>query len=210
MEELQWEEGRNKLWKELGSLEPQQIESRIGLSCRDGRYVVPFLGRDCSVDIPAGHIQVSVSDPLAGDPDFELLLLTYLLRSMHIDPSGKWVSEKELPGGSNFFSGQHRLPFEALEKRFGEDVAGFRRRCQALQGRELEFGDASFAFEPLACIPLACVLYGQDEEFPPRITLLFDSTISYQLPLDMVLALVHSFAVVLQSPLPGDTRCPDS
>ena len=209
MEELQWNEGRIKLWKELGTLEPRQIEARIGLSCRNGRYVVCFLGRDYAVDIPAGHIHVTSSDPLAGNSDFELLLLTYLLRSMNIDPSGKWVSEKELPGGSNFFSGQHRLPFAALEKCFGADVAGFRRCCQALHGRELEFGDASYAFEPLARIPLACVLYGQDEEFPPRITLLFDSTIAYQLPLDIVLALVHSFAVVLQSPLHGDTVCPN-
>ena len=70
-------------------------------------------------------------------------------------------------------------------------------------------GDHCAGVPYLATVLVACVLYGQDEEFPPRITLLFDSTISYQLPLDMVLALVHSFAVVLQSPLSGDARCPD-
>ncbi len=199
MEELQWEEGRNKLWKDLRSANPEQIEERIGVSGNGGRYRLPFLGRDYFVDVSAERIQGLETDQLFRDPEFELLLLMYLLRSMHIDPSGKWVSEKELPGGANFFTGPHRLPAEALEKRYGADVEGFRRRCQMLGGRALGYGDASFAFVPLACIPLACVLWGQDEEFPPRVTLLFDSTIEFQLPLDMVLALGHSFAVVLQA-----------
>jgi hypothetical protein len=137
MEELQWEEERNKLWEDLRSANPEQIEQRIGVSGNGGRYRLPFLGREYFVDVAAGRIQGPETDQLSRDPEFELLLLMYLLRSMHIDPSGKWVSEKELPGGTNFF--------------------------------------------------------------PPRITLLFDSTIEFQLPLDMVLALGHSFAMVLQA-----------
>jgi hypothetical protein len=62
----------------------------------------------------------------------------------------------------------------------------------------LDFGDASFAFEPLPRIPLACVLYAADEEFPARVTFLFDSTIEFQLPMEIILALGHCFVVKLE------------
>jgi hypothetical protein len=134
---------------------------------------------------------------LEADPELELLLLIYLIRSTEIEPSGRWINEKQLPGGSNFFTGPHHLPTDILEKRYGTDVEMFRRHADQLEGKPLDFGDAAFAFEPLPRIPLACVLYAADEEFPARVTFLFDSTIEYQLPLDIVLALGHCFAILL-------------
>ena len=62
----------------------------------------------------------------------------------------------------------------------------------------MDFGDASFAFEPLPRIPLACVLFAADEEFPARVTFLFDSTIEFQLPMEIILALGHCFALKLE------------
>ena len=73
----------------------------------------------------------------------------------------------------------------------------FRSHCSQLGGKTLAFGDASFSFEALPRIPLACVLFAADEEFPARVTFLFDSTIQFQLPMEIILSLGHSFAVKL-------------
>jgi hypothetical protein len=125
-------------------------------------------------------------------------MLIYLLRATEIEPSGRWVNEKQLPGGSNFFTGPHHLPTDVLERRYGSDVERFSRHCLELGGTALEFGDASFAFEALPRIPLACVLFAADEEFPARVTFLFDSTIEFQVPMEILLSLGHCFAVKLE------------
>ena len=199
MGELQFDSGRQKLWQDLGSLDPPRVRDRTGVSWRDGCYHLPFLGTVYPIDPGSMRIHCPAEDPLDKDPEFELLMLVYLIRAMEIEPSGKWVNEKELPGGSNFFTGPHHLPVDSLEKRYGTDLEMFHRHCLQLAGKALDFGDASYAFEPLPRIPLACVLFATDEEFPARVTFLFDSTIEFQLPLDIVLALGHCFAVVIEN-----------
>jgi hypothetical protein len=196
--ELQFDSGRQKHWLDLAALDPKEVEDRTGVCWREGCYHLPFLGTSYRVDRESTHIHCPADDPLAEDPEFELLMLIYLLRATEIEPSGKWLNEKQLPGGSNFFSGPHHLPNDVLEQRYGSDVETFRRHCSQLGGKPLDFGDASFAFEPLPRIPLACVLFALDEEFPARVTFLFDSTIEFQLPMEIILALVHCFAVKLE------------
>jgi hypothetical protein len=195
---LQFESGRQKLWQDLAASDPKEVTERTGAPWREGRYRLPFLGTPHDVEPAGRHIRCPVDDPLAGDAEFELLMLVYLLRTKEIEPSGRWVNEKQLPGGSTFFTGPHHLPMAGLARRYGRDVHLFRRHCGRVGGRALEFGEASYAFEPLPRIPLGCVLFTADEEFPAQVTFLFDSTIPYHLPLDIVLALTHCFAVRLE------------
>jgi hypothetical protein len=140
---------------------------------------------------PSERIAGPLQDQLLEDPEFELLALTYLIQAQELPLDGKWISEKDLPGGSTFFRGPHALPVQPLLGRFGNDLEAFRRAGLALGGQGLQFGDAAFRFATLPRIPTACVLWRQDEEFPARITMMFDRTLARQLPLDVVLALVH-------------------
>jgi hypothetical protein len=39
-------------------------------------------------------------------------------------------------------------------------------------------------------VPLAYILWEGDEEFPPKVAVLFDSTIQFHLPLDMIWCMV--------------------
>jgi len=179
-------------------LDSGEVEKRTGVSWQDGCYHLPLLGTPYRVEPASERIHCPAEDPLAGDAEFELLMLIYLIRATEIEPSGQWVNEKQLPGGSNFFTGPHHLPTDTLEQRYGSDAQLFRRHCSQLGGKVLDFGDASFAFEPLPRIPLACVLFAADEEFPARVTFLFDSTIEFQLPMEIILSLGHCFAVKLE------------
>ena len=100
---LQFDSGRHKHWLDLAALDPKEVGDRTGVSWREGRYHLPFLGTSYPIDCESMHIHCLADDPLAEDPEFELLMLIYLLRATEIEPSGKWVNEKQLPGGSNFF-----------------------------------------------------------------------------------------------------------
>jgi hypothetical protein len=198
VEEFQFDSGRQKHWQDLAARAPGEVEKRSGVPWRDGSYRLPLVGTTYRVEPASTRIHCPADDPLDGDAEFELLMLIYLLRITEIEPSGQWINEKQIPGGSNFFTGPHHLPTDTLERRYGSDVQRFRRHCLELGGKALGFGDASFAFEALPRVPLACVLFAADEEFPARVTFMFDSTIEFQLPMEIILSLGHCFAVKLE------------
>jgi len=186
-----FDSGRLKLWKALAGEPAEEVGRRSLARARDGGFELAFLDRAYLVHPPSGRIAGPLQDQLLEDPEFELLALTYLTQAQELPLEGQWISEKDLPGGSTFFRGPHALPVQPLLQRFGNDLEAFRRAGLALGGESLQFGDAAFRFEALPRIPTACVLWRQDEEFPARITMMFDRTLARQLPLDVVLALVH-------------------
>ena len=131
-------------------------------------------------------------DYLRDNPDFQLLIISYLLYAQNIEPLGKWISEKDVKGGSLFFRGPHALPSIPLERTFGDNGELFRDKAQALGGQKQEFGDISMSFTVLPRISMTIVIWLKDEEFPARATFMFDSTIDSHLPLDVISAMVQS------------------
>ncbi len=192
-----FDSGRLKLWKDLAGEPAEEVSRRCLVRAGDGGFELAFLDRAYLVHPPSGRISCPLQDPLLEDAEFELLALTYLTQTQELPLEGKWISEKDLPGGSTFFRGPHALPVQPLLRRFGNDLEAFRRASLALGGEGLQFGDAAFRFATLPRIPTACVLWAQDEEFPARMTVMFDRTLARQLPLDVVLALVHCLGVRL-------------
>jgi hypothetical protein len=123
-------------------------------------------------------------------PFFFLMVLVYLTEAKDIQPVHSWVSEKDLKGGSTFFRGPHRLHVDELEALYGKNPEAFLRAGRSLGGSEIFYGDKGFALEALPKVPLAYILWRGDEEFPPRIGVLFDSTIQSHLPLDIIWCMV--------------------
>lgn len=123
-------------------------------------------------------------------PFFVLMILVYLVEAKDLKPTHTWISEKDLKGGSTFFRGPHHLQVEELEARYGKEPEAFLRAGRKLGGNEILYGDKGFALDVFPKIPLAYVLWKGDEEFPPRIGVLFDSTLPSHLPLDIIWCMV--------------------
>ena len=115
-----------------------------------------------------------------------LFVLYYLLQSKAAEPSGNWVSEKDIPGGEGFFRGPHLVPVHMIVDRVDNDLETFKLICQALGGRPLDMADAAFAFSVTENIPVAVLFWQGDDDFPAEAKLLFDRTIGLQLPLDIL------------------------
>jgi len=124
------------------------------------------------------------------DPFFYLMTLYYLIEAKDVKPAHRWVSEKDLKGGSTFFRGPHRLHVEELETLYGKDPEAFLRAGIRLGGSEILFGDRGFALEVFSKVPLAYVLWKGDDEFPARVNVLFDPTIESHLSLDVIWGMV--------------------
>ncbi len=103
-------------------------------------------------------------------------------------PADKLVKPEQLEAGQFFFRGHHVLPTHELTEAFG---ACPERLCTAgasFRGIRKPYGDASVEIYVLPRIPITFVVWGGDEEFEARASILFDETVSHQLPLDALQA----------------------
>jgi hypothetical protein len=123
-------------------------------------------------------------------PYFYLMVLVYLTEAKDIKPAHTWISEKDLKGGSTFFRGPHRLEVEELISLSGKDAEAFLKTGKRLGGSEILYGDQGFALEVFPKVPLAYILWKGDAEFPAKISVLFDATIEFHLPLDIIWCMV--------------------
>jgi hypothetical protein len=183
-------------WNRLSELHPTDVCQRTEAIYHPGRegYVLPVYNLRYLVLPKARKIlkmewnDKPVEEPL--HPYFSLMVLVYLTEAKDIKPTHIWISEKDLRGGTTFFRGPHRLEVEELVNLFGKDPEAFLRTGKRLGGSEILYGDKGFALEVFPKVPLAYILWKGDAEFPPRASVLFDSTIELHLPLDIIWCMV--------------------
>ncbi len=184
-----------ELWERLLKRDTEEVCKNCGVTYDfvNKAYIVPFL---------SGYIKVKPAirliDFLGSLPynrmDFETALITlaYLNEGKPVDPSGKWVGEKDLPGGFVFFQGPHQLPTRPLAEMFQLDPEGFPKAAEVLQAREASEGDYSYVFNVFPRIPVLLIFWKGSDEFEPQVLFRFDETITLHLPvLDQIFALTY-------------------
>ncbi len=158
-----------------------------------------FLREDVMVDIgnrclkrPGGSDWEITDDPL-----LELVTVMYLINVNDIHPIGRdVVGVKDLKEG-HFFQGPHVLKTDSLLKRYGNDLNGFRQTAEYLEGEPQEMADAAYKLSPFPRIHLYYLLWQGDQEFEPRLTVLFDRSIEKVLAADAIWALVNRVSMTL-------------
>lgn len=124
-----------------------------------------------------------------------IFIVNYLLQIQDTEPSGDWISEKDIPGGTTFFRGPHEIPTRMISSRFGEDIDGFKELCRKWGGKPADMGDAAFDFEITPRLPVRVLLWEGDEDFPAEAKILYDKTIMDHLTSDIVFALAVDICV---------------
>ncbi len=189
------------LWEQLRQADPEEIRRNAAVPYdRDARaYRVPFLDAEFLV-LPDEMRIASASSTAAYVPQkllfqFYLVVLHYLLEAAPEPLSGKWVGEKDIPGGSFFFRGPHEMPVKYLLKHFGSRPDAFRNAARRLKGVEIDAADAAFRLWVLPRVPMAFMLWEGDEEFEPAMRIRFDASVSSQFQaLDTVWAMANVVA----------------
>jgi hypothetical protein len=195
-EKIQKASGEPFYWDRLSQLHPDDVRHRTG--------AIDFPSREGFL-LPVYHLRYLITpktrkivrverngQPVEEElhPFFSLMVLVYLTGAKEINPEHKWVSEKDLKGGFGFFQGPHSLEVRELEGLYGKNPEAFLKAGRRLGGTEIFYGDKAFALEVFPRIPLAYLLWEGNEEFPPKIRVLFDSTIQSHLPLDVIWCMV--------------------
>jgi hypothetical protein len=183
------------LWEQLEKLDRAETAQRT--KCKylnsSASYLVILLNTEYLVNIPERNIYSNQSDSKGQKAGFleQLCILAYLINAQDIPLADKLVAGNSLPGGQFFFKGQHALPSQKLEEAFGNNPDVLYKASLQLNAKKCEFGDASISLNMLPRLPLTIVIWGRDEEFEARASILFDQTAASQLPLDALLVAVN-------------------
>lgn len=168
------------------------------------QLVFHFLNEDVRLDVAARCLQRDHGQGWENtrDPLLELVTVVYLNRVNMLYPVGKeLVGVKDLKE-AHFFQGPHVLQVDPLIRRYGRDMAGFKNAAEFLEGRAVELADAAYQLFPFPRIPLYYLFWQGDDEFEPRISVLFDRSIEEVLSADVIWGLVSRVSTaLLQGPV---------
>jgi len=179
------------IFSDLKSCDPEDVVSRTSCDFDEtcNQYFVDIWAQKYCVDLNKCEVRPEGPGLKTYHGFLYLFILYYLMKSRDIKPSGEWVSQKDIPGGTAFFRGPHTIPVDLITGRFGDDIDLFKKECEKLQGIPIELADAAFLFQITPSIPVAVLYWQGDEDFSSEAKLLFDRTIEQHLPLDIIFAL---------------------
>jgi hypothetical protein len=196
--------GEDKVWKILDDLPVEDVCRRASVIYDDskGVYVARSFGADFFVSVSERTISCdSPKSPLFLDKFkdfFRLSLLWYFTSAKDIPSTGRLIRPLDVKGGQRFFTGTHVLPLDRLAALYGSDKAAFIGRGRDFGAEIVKHGDAAVRLFPLPRVPITLILWLEDEEFPARVDLLFDSTCDLQISLsDIVWSLAMFTCLVM-------------
>jgi hypothetical protein len=195
--------GEDKAWKMLSMLKPDEVcaTAAVSYEAASMRFRVCSFGMDFIVSVTDKRISSTSqgSEVLLGKLGyfFRLSVLWYLVSAKNIACTGRLVTLEHIKGGDIFTKGSHILPLDVVARKYGKDKEGFILKGASLGGEIMKYGDASVRLYPLPRVPVTLTLWLEDEEFPARTDLLFDSTCDMQLPTDILWSIAMMSVLVM-------------
>jgi hypothetical protein len=161
-------------------------------SYADRSVLVPFLTFELVVRLDTGDVMLlreGRTEPL-NDSLLELLTLVYLLNAAAEPLANDMIGPSDLRN-AQFFQGPHALKTQPLLTLYGTQADRFRSAAERLGGSPLSIADAAYCLRTFPRIPLYYLLWEGDDEFDPRLSILFDRSIETHLAADAIWGLVN-------------------
>ena len=93
---------------------------------------------------------------------------------------------------SHFFRGPHEIRFDSLITKYGKNPEEFINAAKKIEGQHIaSAAELTVRFMSFPNIPLYYMLWAEDDEFPARINVMFDSSIEKIFAADGIWALVN-------------------
>jgi hypothetical protein len=117
------------------------------------------------------------------------VILHYILEADGFPPSKRFITYGEIPGGMTYAGVFRRRVILPFINAFGQDVEGFKKAAEVLNGVPALLGDIAYTIQVFPKVSVTLVLWAGDEEFPPAGKMLFDASIDHYLPLEDVVVM---------------------
>jgi hypothetical protein len=195
--------GVEKAWELLKKLDPSVVcrNAAVTFDEKASSYTLRSFCADFSINLNERSIKSTL-------PQAEILItrygyffihscLWYLIHAKDIPLTGRLIKPENMKGGELFFRGSHVLPLDKIAGKYGDDKEAFINRGSEICAEVSTYGDASLQLIPMPRIPVLLILWLNDEEFPPRVDLLFDSSCELHLPLDILWSIAMFSVLVM-------------
>ena len=146
-------------------------------SVEANRFRTAFLDRVYLIRFPDLEFEDEADSQKEIPIQEQILILHYMLSSPPAPLTDNWVSYREIPGASFYYSAFVKRAIDPLKKVFGQNVDGLIRAAEILDGKTIDTGDAGFEFRPFPNIPMRIILWVGDDEFPAEANIVFNENI---------------------------------
>ena len=157
---------------------PQKMSDLSLCEFKDGYFEVPYLGDIVSVAFPSGEM-TSLKRPLILED--KIIILQYLAEASPATAQKNWKSFLELPGGPLHHDPFVKVAQGAFERVFGKDKQKFLEKAAEYNAEPIKISTDGLLFQCLPKIPAAVMLWEEDDEFPAKCNILFDSSAALHL-----------------------------
>ena len=179
------------------------ITGDLGGDYHDGRLFMHCLGREFEI-FPGGEIHAQ--GPVT--PWIRILLLHYINTHGKAELSGKWVSFSELRSGmvkASSFLREAEDPLKELFERDREGVAAAITKLGAGHSDDFPTPEAWVLFL-LPRVPVVILHWPGEDEFPAKVTILFDQTADKFLDVESLMFLLEGLVKNIERVLSLDNR----
>ena len=158
------------------------IIQRTGFeSVADDQFRVPFLNRVYRIGFPELTFEDETDSQEEVPIQEQILILHYMLSPAPSPLTDNWISYREIPGASFYYSSFVRRAIDPLKKVFGQNIDNLLHAVVIMGGKTIDTGDAGYEFRLFPNIPVRLILWAGDEEFPAEATMVFDEHIGSML-----------------------------
>ncbi len=156
-------------------LDPWQVAMRAGGTFEDRRITLPHLERHILLDVDSkafSFMETGEEAPIW----LAILTIHYLNNSDGRFATGTLKAFREFKEGQFYEPAFNSKTKDVLVKVFGNNPAGMISAARKLNGKPLKTGDAAVELRYYPNLPITCILWQGDEEFPAEASVLFDDT----------------------------------
>jgi len=141
------------------------------------RFRVSFLNRVYHIGFPEFDFEDEVESEAEIPIQEQILILHYMQSPVPSLATDSWVSYREIPGASFYYSAFVKRAIDPLKKVFGQNVDDLLRAGEILGGKTIDTGDVGYEFRLFPNIRLRLILWAGDDEFPAEANIVFDENI---------------------------------
>ena len=166
------------------------ISSGSSFDTLSNTIFVHYVSENYKIAFPSGEVTYADRNEVV-PITVKIVLLHYLVRAGGQPIRNSWISFKDISaGGMLYFEPFTNRVTNYLLGIFANKPQNLVKAGMVLGGTAVErCGDYGVCIDVLPRLPITYALWAGDEEFPPRATVLFDTTASFYLPTeDLVVA----------------------
>lgn len=192
-----YETARQQALARLKAVNLRQRYTDLGLPPPQGERL-HFKAFDLDLVLNLTDLAITqVNSPLPVKIRDEILIYHYLLCERIVQPTGAWITFRELPGGQFYWNAYVAQTTQRLVNAVQNDLLRLQKNCTKFNGQAIQTGDFGYQINALGKIDLTLIYYLGDAELSPSVTILYDTCIKHVFSTEDVAVLTSRICSVL-------------